>query len=96
MLKIIHPFTAKENPSRSLSKCSAWLVYLAIVAIYAMSLFALTVHRQDESMWSVSDVLPILKYSVLQAGLSAILTCMLGVLLARAFLFGLYRKILSV
>ncbi|WP_427833229.1 thiamine/thiamine pyrophosphate ABC transporter permease ThiP [Actinobacillus pleuropneumoniae] len=87
MLKFIHSFTIKENFSRFLARYSAWSVYGIIVAIYAMSLFALMAHRQDDSMWSVSDVLPILKYSFLQAGLSAVLTCMLGVLLARAFFY---------
>lgn len=77
----------KENLTRSLSKSTAWLVYGIIVTVYAMSLFALMAHRQDDGMWSFLDVLPILKYSGLQAGLSAGLSCILGILLARAFFY---------
>ena len=87
MTKFLHPFMTKENLTRSLSKSTAWLVYGIIVTVYAMSLFALMAYRQDDGMWSFFDVLPILKYSGLQAGLSAGLSCILGILLARAFFY---------
>ncbi|ANF68282.1 thiamine/thiamine pyrophosphate ABC transporter permease ThiP [[Haemophilus] ducreyi] len=72
---------------RSLTKFSAWLVYLGIVLLYLFSLFALLNHRQGESDWQWSEMWPILKYSLLQAGLSAGLATIFAVLLARSFFY---------
>lgn len=69
----------------SVSKFPAWLIYITIVAIYIFSLFALVGHQQEETVWQFSEMLPILKYSVLQAGLSALFSILFGVLLARSF-----------
>ncbi|OOH91485.1 thiamine/thiamine pyrophosphate ABC transporter permease ThiP [Pasteurellaceae bacterium 15-036681] len=72
---------------RSLTKSTAWTIYFAIIALYAFSLWALFDHRSDETFWSVSESLSILKYSLLQAGLSALFSTILGILTARSFYY---------
>lgn len=76
---------------RSLTKFSAWIIYAAIVLLYTFSFWALVEHRQEETLWQWSETLSILKYSLLQASLSALLATLLGVLLARAFFYLNFR-----
>ncbi|WP_423841765.1 thiamine/thiamine pyrophosphate ABC transporter permease ThiP [Actinobacillus equuli] len=80
-------FIIEEIMFHSVSKFPAWLIYITIVAIYIFSLLALVGHQQGETVWQFSEMLPILKYSVLQAGLSALFSTLFGVLLARAFFY---------
>src|SRR3712207_713561 len=75
----------------SLSKILSWSIYFAIVAVYTFSFIALINYQQNDSEWKILDVIPILKYSVLQAGLSAILSTLLGILLARSFFYLNFR-----
>ena len=70
---------------------SAWLVYFAIVLLYAFSLWALFEHRGDETFWSISEIFRILKYSLWQAFLSASLATLFGVLLARSLFYLSFR-----
>lgn len=77
--------------SRILSKITAWLLYGAIVGLYGFSLWALVNHSSGETLWTFAElglmIGRILQYSLLQAGLSAILSTLLGVLLARSFFY---------
>lgn len=69
------------------TKTISWLLYLAILALYIFSLWALFEHRQQETFFSFSEIGRILKYSVLQAGLSAVLAIIFGLILAKAFFY---------
>ena len=87
----------------NLSKITAWLLYATIVLLYAFSLWALMDNRQEETLFSLTETLPILKYSLLQAVLSASISTILGILLAKAFFYlefkgktWLYKSILFV
>ena len=71
----------------NLTKITAWLLYSTIVLLYAFSLWALMDNRQEETLFSITEILPILKYSLLQAVLSAIISTILGILLAKAFFY---------
>lgn len=72
---------------RRFTQFSAWSVYVVVLAFYLFSLYSLFEYRAESSIWSFADVIPILKYSLLQAGLSAIFSTLLGVLLARSFFY---------
>ncbi|WGE88827.1 thiamine/thiamine pyrophosphate ABC transporter permease ThiP [Actinobacillus arthritidis] len=72
---------------RSISKITAWSIFILVVGLYVFSLNALMQYRQAETLWQFSEVLPILKYSFLQASLSAFFAVVLGALLARAFFY---------
>ncbi|WP_373818976.1 thiamine/thiamine pyrophosphate ABC transporter permease ThiP [Glaesserella sp.] len=76
---------------RPLTKYTAWSVYFMILALYAFSLWALFNHRTDQTFWSFNETYHILKYSVLQAGLSAIFSVFFGILLARSFFYLHFR-----
>ena len=76
---------------RRLTQTTAWSVYFFILALYAFSLWALFDHRSDETFWSLSESASILKYSLLQAGISASISALLGVLLARSFFYLQFR-----
>ena len=85
------------------TKITAWLLYAIIVLLYAFSLWALMDNRQEETLFSLTETLPILKYSLLQAVLSACISTILGILLAKAFFYlefkgktWLYKSILFV
>ena len=65
----------------------AWGCYLGLVFLYAFSFWQLILHRRDETFWSWVDAFTILKYSILQAGLSALLSTILGLCLGRAFFY---------
>lgn len=87
----------------NLTKITAWLLYATIVLLYAFSLWALMDNRQEETLFSLTETLPILKYSLLQAVLSASISTILGILLAKAFFYlefkgktWLYKSILFV
>ena len=87
----------------NLTKITAWLLYATIVLLYAFSLWALMDNRQEETLFSLAETLPILKYSLLQAVLSACISTILGILLAKAFFYlefkgktWLYKSILFV
>lgn len=73
--------------SRFLTKISAWSIYFSILGVYIFSLSALVGHRQEGSLWTFSETLRIIKYSTLQAGASAVLSVLCGVLLARALFY---------
>lgn len=66
---------------------TAWTVFASLILLYIFSLWALLAHRQDETFWSWLDALNILNYSLLQAGLSALLSVFFGLWLARAFFY---------
>lgn len=72
---------------RRLTQFSAWSVYFIVLALYGFSLWALFNHRADETFWSFGEVGQILKYSLLQAGLSALFSTLLGIVLARGFFY---------
>ena len=87
----------------NLTKITAWLLYATIVLLYAFSLWVLMDNRQEETLFSLTETLPILKYSLLQAVLSASISTILGILLAKAFFYlefkgktWLYKSILFV
>ena len=87
----------------NLTKITAWLLYATIVLLYVFSLWALMDNRQEETPFSLAETLPILKYSLLQAVLSASISTILGILLAKAFFYlefkgktWLYKSILFV
>lgn len=65
----------------------AWSLFASLILLYVFSLWALMTHRQDDTFWQWSDALQILKLSLLQAGLSAFFSTLLGLLLARAFYY---------
>lgn len=77
----------EEMMSYSVSKFPAWLIYITIVTLYIFSLFALVGHQQVETVWQWYEMLSILKYSLLQASLSALFSTLLGFLLARSFFY---------
>lgn len=72
---------------RRITQISAWSVYLIILSLYIFSLWALFDHRSDATFWSFQEVGQILKYSLLQAGLSAVFSTLFGILLARSFFY---------
>ncbi|QIM62393.1 thiamine/thiamine pyrophosphate ABC transporter permease ThiP [Pasteurellaceae bacterium Orientalotternb1] len=72
---------------RRITKISAWSVYFSVLSLYLFSLWALFEHRSDATFWSFHEVGQILKYSLLQAGLSAIFSTLFGILLARSFFY---------
>lgn len=72
---------------RRITQISAWSVYLIILSLYIFSLWALFDHRSDATFWSFHEVGQILKYSLLQAGLSAVFSTLFGILLARSFFY---------
>lgn len=72
---------------RIFTKFSAWFIYILILAIYGVSLYSLYFHREQESYWTLSQSLQIIKYSFFQAGISALLSTFFGLLLARAFFY---------
>ena len=65
----------------------AWGCYLGLVFLYSFSFWQLILHRRDETFWSWTDAFTILKYSILQAGLSALLSTIFGLCLGRAFFY---------
>ena len=67
----------------NLTKITAWLLYATIVLLYVFSLWALMDNRQEETPFSLAETLPILKYSLLQAVLSASISTILGIFLPR-------------
>lgn len=88
---------------KTLTKTSAWLLYSSIVLLYAFSLWALVHYRQEDTLFSLGETARILKYSLLQASLSAFISTLLGIFLAKAFFYldfkgkaWLYRSILFV
>lgn len=72
---------------RRITQISAWSVYGIVLALYAFSLWALFDHRSDDTFWSWEEVGRIVQYSLWQAGLSALFSTLLGVLLARSFFY---------
>lgn len=72
---------------RRFTQFSAWSVYIIVLALYLFSLYSLFEYRAESSIWSFTDVIPILKYSLLQAGLSAIFSTLLGIIFARSFFY---------
>lgn len=80
-------FTTRFASSEKLTKYSAWSFYIMIVFVYGMSLFALASHSQNDTFWQFSETIRIVKFSLLQAGLSALLSTLLGILLARSFFY---------
>lgn len=66
---------------------SAWTVFSLIISLYGFSLWALFEHRTDDTLWQWSQAWTIIKHSSLQAFLSASLSSLLGVLIARAFFY---------
>lgn len=68
-----------------LTKTTAWFIYFGIIALYGFSLWALFGYQQNNTLISGTDVLQILAYSSLQAILSAVISLILGGLLARSF-----------
>lgn len=73
--------------SAKLRRCSAWSLYIAIIALYTFSLWGLFDHRADETFWSWAETWRIVRYSLWQALLSAVLATLLGVLTARSFFY---------
>ena len=65
----------------------AWGCYLGLVFLYSFSFWQLILHRRDETFWSWADAFTILKYSILQAGLSALLSTIFGLCVGRAFFY---------
>lgn len=76
---------------RSLSSIIATLFALSLITLYAFSLGALLFFPQAESLWNWTDIFLILKISLMQASLSATLSLLLGLLLARAFFYLQFR-----
>lgn len=76
---------------RQLTRGSAWSLYFLIVGLYAFSGWALFVHRDPDSYWSFSDVGQIIKYSLIQASLSATLATFCGLLTARCLFYWPFR-----
>lgn len=70
-----------------LTKYTAWTLYFLIIALYGFSFWALFNQNSEPTFWSWLDIFPILGYSLLQAGLSALLSVILGILLARSFFY---------
>lgn len=68
-------------------KFSAWAIYAAVVALYGFSFWALMGQRDEATAWQWGDVLPLLKYSLGQAALSALLAVLFGLFAARAFFY---------
>lgn len=86
-----------------LTKTIAWLLYSSIVLLYIFSLCSIVHYQQDNTLFSFVETASVLKYSLQQAMLSAIISTFLGILLAKAFFyldfkgkFGLYKSILFV
>ncbi|WP_373766980.1 thiamine/thiamine pyrophosphate ABC transporter permease ThiP [Glaesserella sp.] len=76
-----------ENMSRTLTKYTAWSVYFMILALYAFSLWALFEHRTEQTFWSLAETWRILRYSLVQAALSAGISVLAGLMLARSFFY---------
>lgn len=76
---------------RQLTRFSAWSIYMAILALYGFSLWALFEHRTDDTFWSLSETINIVRYSALQAGLSTLLATLIGLFTARAFFYLNFR-----
>ncbi len=72
---------------RIFTKYSAWLLYFLILFLYGISLYTLYSYNTQTTYWDLSQSLQIIKYSTLQAGISALLATFLGLLLARAFFY---------
>lgn len=72
---------------RQLTRFSAYAVYIAVLSLYGFSLWALFHQRGEQTFWSWEQTAQLLKYSSLQALLSASLATLFGVLLARAFFY---------
>ncbi|MDP8162006.1 thiamine/thiamine pyrophosphate ABC transporter permease ThiP [Pasteurella skyensis] len=72
---------------RYLTKYTAWLLYILIISLYGVSLYALISYSNQTTFWNMSESLRIVKYSLWQATLSALLSTLLGVLLGRAFFY---------
>ncbi|MDP8051779.1 thiamine/thiamine pyrophosphate ABC transporter permease ThiP [Pasteurella atlantica] len=72
---------------RYFTTSSAWLIYILILFLYGISFYAFISHSNENTFWSVSESLKIIKYSIIQAGLSAVLATFLGILLARSFFY---------
>lgn len=77
--------------TRKLTQFSAWVSYVGLLSLYAFSFWALFEHRADETFWSWQETWQILKYSTLQATLSASLSLLFGILLARSFFYLRFR-----
>ncbi len=73
--------------SRFFTKTTAWLIFTAIVMLYGFSLWALLTNRQAAPLFAWQEVGRILKYSLLQASLSALFSTLLGLLLAQSFFY---------
>lgn len=69
------------------TRTSAWGLYLAIMALYGFSLWALFAYRAESSAWSLAETWRIVQHSVGQAFLSAALTTIFGLLTARSFFY---------
>ncbi len=78
--------------SRKLTQFSAWASYVGLLSLYTFSFWALFEHSADETFWSWQETWQILKYSTLQATLSASLSLLFGVLLARSFCYLRFRS----
>lgn len=77
-----------SNPiSAKFRRFSAWSFYLAIIALYAFSLWGLFTHRTDETFWSLAETWRIVQYSAGQALISALSATLLGLLTARSFFY---------
>lgn len=72
---------------RKLTQYAAWAVYFGLFGLYAFSLWALVEHHSGQTFWSFGETAQLLGYSLLQAGISASLSLIWGVLLARSFFY---------
>lgn len=78
--------------SNLFTKYTAWLLYGLIIALYTFSLWALFDYRHEQTFWSLQETIQILKYSLWQAALSAMLSVIFGTLLARSFFYLAFRS----
>lgn len=74
-----------------LTKYIAWSLYGLIIALYIFSLWTLLDYHNAQTYRDWRETAQILKYSLWQAGLSAVLSLLFGTLLARSFFYLQFR-----
>lgn len=84
-------FKLMEKMEKLLTKYIAWSLYGLIIALYIFSLWTLLDYHNAQTYRDWRETAQILKYSLWQAGLSAVLSLLFGTLLARSFLFTISR-----
>lgn len=77
--------------SAKLRTVTAWLLLATIISLYAFSLWGLFEHRSDSTFWSLAETFHIVKISLWQALISAVLATLLGILTARSFFYLSFR-----